>query len=142
MNMAAEPHPKNYLRRAIGVVLCFSPLALLLTSTIAAFAGSERHPFAAVGFIIVALFFAVLNFYLSFIRPWRLLRQHGSLEGIPHVSGFPIIGTILVLLGGVFGFGAIGTALLGIVALAFDTGGAPWFLIATWRDSSLWDSPQ
>ena len=142
METAAEQKPKKYARRAIGVDLCFSPLALLVCSAIAAQMGTQRHPFAAVGFVIAALLFAVLNFYLSFIRPWRLLRQHGSLDGIPHVSGFPIVGTILVLLSGIFGFGAIGTSLLGMLALALDTGGAPWLLITTWRDSSLWDSPQ
>ena len=142
MTMAPDQKPRNYALRALGIVLCFSPFALLGASVIAAVAGSAREPFAAVGFIGVALFFAVLNFYLSFIRPWGLIRRHGSLDGIPHVSGFPIIGTILVLLGGSLGFGAIGTSLLGLVALALDTGGAPWFLIATWRDSSFWDSPQ
>jgi len=90
--------------------------------------------------MISAMFIAVANFYFSFIRPWLLIRRHGSLDGIPHVSGAPIVGTLLVLLGGVFGFGAICTSLIGILALTLETGGAPWFLIATWRDASLWDS--
>lgn len=134
------PPPKNYTRRTVGAVLCLSPLALLVCSAIAVLTGTERQSFAAVGFIVAALFFALLNFHLSFVRPRMLLQRYGSLDGIRHVSGIPIIGTILVLLGGIFGFGSLGTALLGIAALALDTGGSPWFLIATWRDSSLWDA--
>lgn len=138
--MPDQPHPTNYPRRAIGLVLCFSPLILLFCSIFVALAGSDRRPFGAIGFVVAALFFAVLNFHLSFVRPWWLRRSHGSLEAVRHVSGLPMVGTILVLLGGAFGFGAIGTALIGLVAVALDTGGAPWFLIATWRDSSFWDS--
>jgi hypothetical protein len=137
--MSEQPRPTNYRRRAIGLALCFSPLVLLLCSVFVALAGNERRPFSAIGFVVAALFFAIVNFHLSFFRPWWLRRRHG-LEAIPHVSGLPIVGTVLVLLGGTLGFGAIGTALFGLVAVALDTGGAPWFLIATWRDSSLWDS--
>jgi len=140
MNKSEQQPRRSYTRRAIGLALCFSPLILLLCSAVVALVRSERRPFAAIGFIVGALLFACLNFYLSFIRPWWLRRRHGSLDGIRHVSGLPIIGTILVLLGGVLGFGAMGTALLGLVAVTLDTGGAPWFLIATWRDSSFWDS--
>lgn len=89
---------------------------------------------------MAALLVAMLNFYLSSIRPLLLIRRHGSLEGIPHVSGFPLAGTVLVLLGGLFGFGAWGTALFGLLALVLDTGGLPWFLISTWGDSSMWDA--
>lgn len=57
-----------------------------------------------------------------------------------NVSGFPVIGTLLVTVGGLIGFGDWRAATLGLVASAFDTGGLPWFLIATWRDRSLWDA--
>lgn len=97
--MSEQPHSTNYPRRAIGLALCFSPLILLFCSIFVALAGSGRRPFAAIGFIVAALFFAVLNFHLSFVRPWWL-RRRGSLEAIPHVSGLPVVGTILVLLGG------------------------------------------
>lgn len=133
-------YPKNFIRRTIGIIVCFSPIVLLVFSLINSFIDLEQRPFAAVGFMIAGLFFAIINFYLSFIRPRRLLRRHGSLEGISNISGIPLIGTILVIFGGAFGVGAIGTALLGLLVLALDTGGAPWFLISTWRDSSFWDS--
>lgn len=138
--MTDKQSPKRFARRAIGIGLCFSPAVLLITSIIVALHGHVRAPFDAVSFIVAALLLALLNFYLSFIRPWVLLRRHGSLDGIPHVSGFPILGTLLVFLGGAYGFAALGTSLLGIVALVLDTGGLPWFLVATWRDSSLWDT--
>jgi hypothetical protein len=52
----------------------------------------------------------------------------------------PLIGTFLVLFGGFFGFGDWRAATIGLVALACDTGGLPWALIATWRDQSFWDA--
>jgi hypothetical protein len=57
-----------------------------------------------------------------------------------NVSGIPIIGSVLIALGTLFGFGSIGSSLLGLTAFALDTGGSGWFLWATWKDSSLWDS--
>jgi hypothetical protein len=61
------------------------------------------------------------------------------MDGYRHVSGFPMIGTVLLSLGAVFSFGAIGSALIGLVAFALDTGGSVWFVTATWRDRSFWD---
>jgi hypothetical protein len=122
---------KNSTRRTIGILLCFSPVALLCAPIIAAFIGTQMSPFAAIGFVVPALLFAVLNSYLFFIRPWVWRRQRGTIDGIPNISGFPLIGTIMVILGGVFGFGAIGTALLGLIAVLLDPGGAPWFLVCT-----------
>lgn len=87
-----------------------------------------------------ALLVAMMNFYLSWIRPLLLIRRHGSLEGIHLASGFNGGGTVLVVIGSLFGFGASGTALLGLIALVLDTGGLPWFLIGTWGDSSMWDA--
>jgi hypothetical protein len=45
----------------------------------------------------------------------------------------------LVLAGGIVGFGALSAVALGLAATLVDTGGSPWFLVATWRDQSLWD---
>ena len=89
--------------------------------------------------MLAAALLAGLNFYLSFIRPRIFRLLHGSMDGFRHVSGIPIIGTVLVVLGALFGFGAVGSALLGLACIGFDTGGSVWFLICTWRDSSLWD---
>jgi len=134
--------PKNYIRRTIGVLICFIPIVLLVSSVIYSIIGIAQRPFGAIGFMIAALFVAVFNLYLSFIRPWWRYRKHGSLEAIQHASVAPLVGTLLVILGGIFGFGAIGSAMVGLLAVVLDIGGSPWFLVCTWRDSSVWDAPR
>lgn len=89
---------------------------------------------------MAALLVAALNFHLSFVRPWWHRRRHGGVETLRHVSGIPVVGTVLVLLAGVLGQGALGTTVIALLALVLDTGGAPWFLVATWRDTSFWDA--
>ena len=131
---------KNWIRRSIGVVVCLSPVMLLIVSLASALGEVPRQSFAFVGFALGALLVGVLNSYLSFVRPWILLRRLGAIEGQPNISGIPIIGTILVFLAGIFGFGALGTTLISLVAISLDTGGAPWFIMSTWQDSSLWDN--
>ena len=129
----------NFTRRAFGGTLAFLPLALLLVSLIYGIARSQKSSFAGVGFMIGAAAFAILNFHLSFIRPRLFHRRHGSMDGYRFVSGLPMIGTVLVVLGALSGFGAVGSALIGIASFALNTGGSGWFIIATWRDHSLWD---
>jgi hypothetical protein len=46
---------------------------------------------------------------------------------------------LAVVWGGSIGFGEWPTAVVGLAALALDTGGLPWFLIQTWRDEGFWD---
>jgi hypothetical protein len=82
----------------------------------------------------------LLNFYLSFVRPVLFRWRYGSLEPYRHVSGFPIVGTVLVVVGGLLGFGSVVTASVGLVALSLDTGSSIWFVLATWKDSSFWDA--
>jgi len=89
--------------------------------------------------MIAALVIAIINFSLSFVRPRLYCFRHGSMDGYRFVSGVPIVGTLLTILGAIFGFGAVGCAVLGICAFAMDTGGSGWFVIATWRDHSFWD---
>ena len=91
-------------------------------------------------FAVLGLLLGILNAYLSMIRPCLYRLRHGSMEGYRFVSGLPLVGSVLVIAAGVFGFGALPTAVVGLVTLALDTGGLPWFLIATWRDGSLWDA--
>jgi hypothetical protein len=130
---------KNRVHRFVGIVVCISPVMPLLTSLASALGETPKQPFAFVGFALGALFIGILNFYLSFVRPRILLRRLGTLEGQPNVSGIPIVGTILALLGGISGFGALGTTLISLVAVLLDTGGAPWFITAILKDASLFD---
>jgi hypothetical protein len=142
MHMSAEQpqKPTNYAKRSFGVVLALLPLALLFASIIVGVTRSQQSQFAAVGVMITAAGVATINFYLSFIRPRLFSLRRGSMDGYRHVSGIPIIGTLLLSIGALFGFGAIGSALIGIGAFALDTGGSVWFVIATWRDRSFWDT--
>ncbi len=115
-----------------------APVLVLVASLVHAVArGDAWHPFG-LSVVLVALLIGALNFYLSGLR--RLL-HHWTRRAEPyrHVSGFPLIGTLVVVLGGVIGFGSILCAALGLLAVALDTGGSVWFLIATWRDLSVWD---
>jgi len=73
---------------------------------------------------------------MRFGRAWP-----GSLDAYKFVSGIPIIGTVVVVVGTLLGFGTLLCTTLGLLAVALDTGGSVWFLVATWRDASLWDEP-
>jgi hypothetical protein len=133
----------NLWRRGSGLLLGLMPLLLIIASIVYGLARSPQPKFAAVGWMIAAGVFAALNFFLSFIRPPFLLYVlRIPKQKYKHVSGLPMIGSILLCLGIIFSFGSIGSALLGLICFAFDTGGSVWFLIATWKDSSLWDSPK
>ena len=116
------------------------PVLLLISSIVAGMNGVRLSLPGGMAVMIVAAFIGTLNFYLSFLRGYFYLRRHGSADGYRHVSGFPMIGTVLVSIGATLAFGDIPTALLGLVVMSADTGGSVWFLIATWRDSSLWDA--
>ena len=130
----------NFQRSMLGVVTGLLPLLLLATSIIYGLT-HPRSKFAAVGWMLAAAVFACVNFYYSFLRP--LLQLHllkTPKEKYKPVSGIPLIGSVLVILGGLFSFGAIGSAILGLIVYAFDTGGIIWFIVCTWKDHSLWDS--
>jgi hypothetical protein len=62
------------------------------------------------------------------------------MEGYRFVSGIPAVGTLLLLIPGIVGFGATGTVVLLLAILLVDTGGLHWFVFMTWRDRGLWDS--
>ena len=89
---------------------------------------------------ILALPLAGLNLYLAIVRPALYRWRHGSLDGMRNVSGIPGMGTCLVIAGAVLGFADGWAAVAGLVALALDIGGLPWFLVLTWHDRSMWDA--
>jgi hypothetical protein len=120
-------------------MICLAPIALLLGSL--AYGRPIRHRFAgtSLGWMLMALLVGVCNFSLSFARPILFRLRHGSMERYRFVSGIPGVGTLLVLVGGLLGFGSAPIALMGLAAMLIDTGGSFWFLLAIWKDSSLWD---
>ena len=137
--LPGSPLPRtNWMRRGLGVALCFGPVFLLLGS-IGYWIVHRGTGFIALGGACGGLLLGLLNSYLTFIRPWRHHRRHGSMDGYRHVSGFPLVGTLMVTWAGAWGFGELPTAVVGLAASVLDTGGLPWFLVMTWRDRSMWD---
>lgn len=138
-NEAGMARRTRYARRAVGLALCCVPIFLATASLLYGARGNDHTSTRGTGVLVIALVVACVNFYLSFIRGWFHRRRTGSLDGYRFVSGIPMIGTLLVLIGSVLGFGSVACAALGLLATALDTGGSVWFLVATWRDSAFWD---
>lgn len=86
----------NNLRRTIGVLLRFGPFALIASSLVYGLL-HESSRVAGLALAAAAILIALLNFYLSFFRGWLFLLRHSNLDGYKHVSGFPVVGTLLVL---------------------------------------------
>jgi len=136
----AEEVRRNWLRRIIGVLICLSPLVYLLASLFHATGKDAKPTFENLNFYIGGAIFACINFYLTFIRAtlWRLRRK--SMDEWKNVSGLPTIGTFCIFVACYFSFGAFGSTLVGLVILILDTGGLPWIVIFTWKDTGLWDA--
>ena len=130
----------NWTRRCAGAAVALFPMLLLIASIVAGLNGMRLGLGGGMAVMIAAGLIALLNFYLSFVRGQLYLKRHGSHDGYRHISGFPLIGTVLVVIGAALGFGDVPTAVLGLIVMSVDTGGSVWFLIATWRDASFWDA--
>lgn len=127
------------VRRSVGVALCAAPVVLVACS-IATASQQSSPPRLAVGLAAAALIVAVLNLWLAFGRPMYLRWRHPQVE-FRHISGIPLVGTVLAVGASVAGFGTIGASLVALLAVILDIGGLPWFVVWTWRDKSLWDPP-
>lgn len=127
-----------YVRRGLGLLIAFAPVVLLVASFVFSLTRGNAHRPIGIGIAVFAMLIACFNFLLSsraLLHRWK----HGSLAGYKHVSGFPMVGTFVVVVGTLLGFGSAPCAVLGLVAMALDTGGTVWFVIATWKDAWLWD---
>lgn len=133
-------HATNYKRRSLGVLLAATPFLLFIASIVYGVVHDTGSRWTAIAATGIAAFFAALNFYCSFIRPFLYRCRHGSMDGFRFVSPFPIFGTVFAVIATVAGFGAIGTAAVCLAATAFDTGAGHWFVYCTWRDRSCWDT--
>ena len=133
--LPAERHRFNF-RRILGVTICFSPVALAVWSL---FAPRRQTWWVALVPLALGASIGSLNLYLTCVRPWLYRLRHHSLEGYRYVSGFPVIGTILVTLALLASAGSKPIAAVALLVLAIDTGGLPWFLVSTWHDESLWN---
>jgi hypothetical protein len=134
--------------RLIWIIIALAPFALTLAVGVSGFRAydliPESSPLANVlpiiGYVlyVISSLACVLNFYLSFVRyplhRWRFgeAKYHG-------VSGVPLFGTLLVMLGLPVMPHAIWPVALCFVLLLVDTGGPLWFVKSVWRDSSFWE---
>ena len=109
----------NYFRRTIEIILSFAP-AFVLSASIA-YGLAHRVALKPAGLVFVALgaIIGALNFYLSFIRPYLYWRKRNSTEGYSHISGCPVVGSLLAFAGGVVSFGSATIALFALTVPLF-----------------------
>ena len=117
------------------VALLLSPIALAGMSLLLPWRSASS---IAIGALAVAALLAIVNAYLSWIRPLIFRLRTGSCEGLRFVSGIPMVGSVLVTLGVASAPGSRLVAVSTLLLLALDTGGAPWAAIALCRDASFW----
>ncbi len=133
--------PRHRLRRALGVLLCESPVLLALACTLWPGTSAPAPARAAAGLVMVALasLTAAFNLWLALIRPWLYRRRQGSEAGLSRVSGLPVLGTLLLVGGCLTAFGSPLIGGLALLAALVDPDGLPWVPVHTWQDASLWD---
>jgi hypothetical protein len=125
------------MSRFLGALACLSPFAIVLFSMLSHRPG--RPSAVAIILLVSACLLTVLNLWLSHGRALTHKSLHGNLTGFRLASGFPLLGSILATLALITGFGSLWIAVVAAASLVLDTGGAPWFLVSTWRDNSLWN---
>jgi hypothetical protein len=129
----------SYIKRAFGAAICLVVPFLFVVSLVIGLRGATSPWFVGAWPLVWSGLIGGLNIYLSFIRSRLHLRRHGSLKEYRHVSGYPLIGWLGLIAALCLGWGAPGTALIGLALCFVDTGGLVWFFLGTWRDESLWD---
>jgi hypothetical protein len=137
----------NALRRFLGIVLALVPFVLVvaiglfdlhLPRLISSFAGAATIA-SMIGYACFAMgaLACCANFYLSYVRYpiHRLL--FGSAQ-YRWISGLPLFGTVLLVIGFFAMLPFSYSTLLAVVLLTIDTAGPLWFVMTTWHDDSLW----
>jgi hypothetical protein len=137
--MTDEKKRRNWIRRALGAVVCASPVVYAIVGACWPADVSVMRFVVAFALVLASCLVAGLNFYLAFLRFRLWMWRHKTQEGYRFVSALPIVGTLLQVAGCTVGFGSLLVGLLGLAAALLDTGGLPWFAVATWKDSSFWD---
>lgn len=123
------------LRRLFGIMLGATPFL-----TVLCFSFVDWRLELTIGYFVFAFggFLCMVNFYLSFLR-YPIHRLFGGKDAeYQWVSGIPLFG-ILSVLGLVMIPKSGWLSLLALLFLLIDTGGIQWFVIATWKDDSLWN---
>jgi hypothetical protein len=97
-------------REDIVVLILFSAIALIVPAVVVShhFYGVDPLAWLRIDWVagrnfvgavvgVMALVVSAFNCYVSTFVPWRYQQQHGSMAGFAHMSGLPIIGSLLVL---------------------------------------------
>ena len=136
--------------RLIGILIAAVPFALAwggpilevtgLTALAHRIAGLPFLRLVAWGALVLGGFLALLNLFLSVGRPLILQARGIRPEKQCHVSGFPLLGSFLLMFATIPFFPHVWPCVLVTALLVLDTGGPLWFLICTWKDDSLWTS--
>lgn len=132
----------NWRRRGLGLIVAAAPFVLAVCSLIVALRADDGPPASlsmviAVGFLLVAVWIGWLNVF-GILGRLALSRWFGRNCGATFAT-YPLVGTVALAIALVLGFGSLLISLAALVLLPIDTGGAPWFLICTWRSREIWD---
>ncbi len=124
------------MKRIIAIAVFLMPVVFIVLSLLF----NEEvhyawHHYLLFGF---GLFVTGLNVHTSWVRPYVYKALHGNLEGYKFISGIPMLGSLAAFVA-LWHCGNSWTTIAVVISiLVLDTGGIPWFIIATWRDDSLW----
>ena len=91
------------------------------------------YPLAIAGTLL-----GLCNFYAGVIKPRLYKIMFGSMIGFRHSSPLPFLATILISISVIYGFGAIGTALISLIGLCVDLGGPHWMAFYLRNDQEFW----
>ena len=126
---------RRYGSRFILVSLAAAPFLLVAYSLLSG--RQPDYPVLGVALVVVALAVAALNAHLSWVRPLLFRWRHGSMAEYRFISGFPVVGTVFVVLAVVAAFGSTAVAILALLSLFLDTGGLLWFAAVVWKDPAF-----
>ena len=134
--------------RLLGILLALIPFVLAWGGPLLAGAGQAAIaqriadlPFFRVlawCALVLGGFIALLNIFLSFGRPLVLRTRGIPISEQSNVSGFPILGSLLLMVTAIPLFPRLWPCAVVTALLLLDTGGPLWFLFCTWHDDALW----
>ena len=128
---------KSIVSSLTVVAFLVLPLVLVCLSGWSAFFGSASVQSYVACWVLIALasVVAVLNLYLSFLRPVLYAKRHAnSSKGYRHASGIPMVGSIFTALAVLAAWGQMQVAAAGLALLLADTGSVVWLLAVLSRD--------
>ncbi len=129
------------MKRFIGVIIALLPFVfVLLIPRLITRTNSPSTTICIIawGALIFGGFIALVNFTLSFCRPYWLILKGVPIEQQRFISGIPVLGTLMLMFINIPLYSFSLPWILATIFLLLDTGGPLWFVICTWNDDSLW----